>query len=94
MWKEMVTRAADTGHSIGSKRYLEVKYEDFVTSPNSVGKRITEFLELTPNRRFFASLRNARVSSIGISQKRQPERKFQEANSVAGETLARFGYEL
>lgn len=94
MWKEMVTRAADTGRSIESKRYLEVKYEDFVTSPNSVGKRITEFLELTPNRRFFASLRNARVSSVGISQKRQPERKIQEANSVAGETLARFGYEL
>jgi len=94
MWREMVTRAASCGQTLGSARYLEIRYEDMVTAPQESAKRISEFLGIADMRRLLKKLNMSRVSSVGINKRRQPQVKIDEANRIAGDVLKRFGYHV
>lgn len=45
-WKNRVRRGRAAGRAIGSDRYIEVRYEDVVTDPEAVARKVCDFLGL------------------------------------------------
>jgi len=45
-WKNRVRRGRAGGRAIGADRYMEVRYEDVVAAPESVARRVCDFLGL------------------------------------------------
>lgn len=91
MWREMVERARRLA-PLGPERYLEVKYEDFVSSPVEEATKILAFLgnEMSPTLR--KRLGKARTGSISIARNNQGEEKYRQASAVAHDLLRSVGY--
>jgi hypothetical protein len=94
MWKEMVSRTIACGRSIGSQRYLELRYEDMVVQPVENARRLLDFLGFPIGRRLLRRLNSARTDSVKISKIRQSRARLDEAAAVAGDLLRQLGYEL
>lgn len=45
-WKNRVQRGRTAGRAVGPNRYLEVRYEDIVTTPEEVTRQVCDFLGL------------------------------------------------
>lgn len=45
-WKNRVERGRAAGRTLGPERYMEVRYEDIVTTPEIVARQVCEFLGL------------------------------------------------
>jgi hypothetical protein len=93
MWKEMVARATGCGRTLGSPRYLELSYKDLVTAPTEHARRIIEFLGIGDMPCLVRRMRQARITSVGINKRRQPQARIDEANQIAGDFFRQFGYE-
>lgn len=92
MWNEMVTRAREVSNHVEKDRYLEIKYEDFVTSPISVSQRIFEFLGRTTNKRMNKKLEKAFATSIGINNKNRNVQEIIRSEKIAYTLLKDLGY--
>jgi hypothetical protein len=93
MWKEMVTRAIKTGTKLGNRRYLEVRYEEAVSSPAESARRIVDFLGVDVDRRLLRALHKARRDSVGIGRRRQVAEHLLEAKQIAGDLFDSLGYD-
>jgi hypothetical protein len=48
LWKRLVEEGTSTGARLGSQRYLEIRYEDLVTDPESTLERVCSHIGLDP----------------------------------------------
>ena len=88
------TEAGLAGRSLGS-RYLEVRYEDLVASPQATGRRLADFLELGdgPGRgALLSALAEARTDSVGRWRAAFSAADRALADREIGPLLARLGY--
>ncbi|HET6616966.1 MAG TPA: sulfotransferase [Gemmatimonadota bacterium] len=69
MWRESVERAREA-RSVAGDRYTELRYEDLCRDPRAAGEVLTTFLGVEGSPRFDRTLRRARVSSVGIADRR------------------------
>jgi hypothetical protein len=92
MWRVMTERACRIGSQVGSARYLEVKYEDFVAQPLPWGEKVAAFLGKTLNRRTIRALKKSFTTSVQISKREENASVRKEAADVAGRLLAALGY--
>ncbi|PPK85899.1 sulfotransferase family protein [Neolewinella xylanilytica] len=91
MWREMVLRARRLA-PLGPDRYLEVKYEDFVSSPIEEAEKILAFLGNRMSPALRKRLEKARTGSISIAKQNQGEEKYRAATSAAEDLLRELGY--
>lgn len=49
VWRRHVQHGRDFGQSIGSERYIELRYEDLLAAPQVSARRLLEFLRLPPS---------------------------------------------
>ena len=91
MWREMVHRARRLA-PLGPERYLEVKYEDFVSAPIEEAEKILTFLGSSMSPTLRKRLGKARTSSISIAKSNQGEEKYAQATAVAEDLLRELGY--
>jgi len=90
-WVNSVTTARSYGAMLGD-RYLEVRYEDFVTQFVPTAQSLADFLALPLEESFLADFsKTIRMSSVGKYQ-RMPSKKLSEALKILEPTLAAFGY--
>lgn len=92
MWKEMVSRVIRCGRKLDPRRYLELRYESVVTHPVESAQLILQFLGFKASKRLLRQLKNARATSVGISQKRQAQDRLDEARAIASDLLHELGY--
>jgi Sulfotransferase family len=92
MWKEMVARAANCGHTLGSTRYLELSYNELVSAPREHSQRIVDFLHIGDMPRLVKRMDRALTTSVGINKRRQTQERIDEANQIAGDLFRQFGY--
>jgi len=92
MWTYMVRRCHQYfSNLIASERVLQLKYENFMQDPYSVGKKILEHLDRSDTRAFRRHLDRARTTSIG-KHKQRPDAEVDIAVEVAKEALKILGY--
>jgi hypothetical protein len=48
-WREGVMQAAFAGRRLGSKNYLEIRYEDLLSRPDRSWNRLAKFLGIPPD---------------------------------------------
>jgi hypothetical protein len=90
MWREVTLRGQEL-RKLGTERYLEIRYEDFVERPAETIARVFAFLG-----RSNAKSKKSRAAfnrSVGISARRQDPGKLTEANRIAGDLLRSLGYQ-
>ncbi len=92
MWREMTLRARALS-TIGSRRYIEIRYDALVNAPQAELEALCKFISAKPNGRMRKFAKSASKSSVGISSQRMtPERKA-IAEQVAGPLLRSLGYD-
>jgi len=94
LWKEMTERGRALVKSGSGDRYVEIRYEDLVTSPLEVIDHIIGFIGYRSNTRVKKRALKASRESIGISKKHQDSAKIASANNIAGELLTHLGYQI
>ena len=108
-WASMVAKGMRDGRKLGSERYLEVRYETLLSETEPTMKRVCEFLKLPWDEAVLRPNRMRRgVAELGPNVSTKPRvartntckwkagmsrRELAVAESVAGEMLARLGYE-
>lgn len=92
LWKEMTTRCRALKSSIDDTRYLEVKYEDFVSDPITHGEKLRTFIGKPDSAHFQKRLKKAFTDSKSISKKNQPTAHLIESEKIAGDLLSELGY--
>ncbi|MGB3799260.1 MAG: sulfotransferase, partial [Lewinella sp.] len=91
MWREMVLRARRLA-PLGPDRYLEVKYEDFVSNPIEEAEKILRFLGNPMSPTLRKRLGKARTGSISIAKQNQGDAKYQAATDASEGLLRELGY--
>lgn len=104
-WSGMLERGRRDGARLGPDRYLEIRYEDLTTEPADTLHRIAAFLRLPFAEEMLSYhedqprlRRPGRTSNlpptVGLRDWRTelPAREVAIFESIAGETLERFGY--
>lgn len=94
MWAEMTRRALSLRETVSADRYLELRYEDLVSDPQRYGDKILSFLGANDSSKFRKKLGRSVSSSIKIAKKNQKPADIEKANQIAGDLLAKIGYEL
>ncbi len=108
-WAGMVTAGMRDGRKLGPDRYLEVRYETLTSEPEPTMKSVCEFLDLPwdpavlkPNRlrrivtdhaRFVLSKPHIVKGNFRKWTTQMSPDELRVAESVAGDTLERLGYE-
>lgn len=87
LWKEMTIRCRSLGALASQKRYLEIKYEDFVKQPVSFGHQIRQFLDQPDSKKFNKRLNKAFTRSTNLSRKNQSIDRLEESMAIAGDLL-------
>ena len=105
-WESYVEKGHHQGKQLASHQYMELHYLDFLAHPQDTMKRICEFLgeaftpdlfEITPvddpgkTPLVHAPLK---ISNAGKWRSKMSARQIKAFESVAGNTLRQFGYEL
>jgi len=107
-WRTEVIAARALGHRIGAERYLEVRYEDLVADPEQAVRRICTFAGLSweptmldypgavdvtakPHQQ---SLRRAPTPGLRSWRDQMPAGDAAVFETIAGDLLARLGYEV
>lgn len=107
-WRVEVERARALGQRLGSSRYLEVRYEDLVTSASAVVERVCEFAGIP-----FEPAMLEYTGAVDVSEKPHLQRLLQPPTggvrdwrsqmsaedelafeAIAGDLLGDLGYEL
>lgn len=92
LWKEMTSRCCALGETLGEERYLEIRYENFVSDPIPHGDRVRQFIRKADSKQFRRRLKKAFTRSTNISKANQPQAQLKESEAIAGDLLARLGY--
>lgn len=90
-WQRCVTASADQLNQWAAGRFIEVAYEDFVTTPADELNRILEFLGHADSYRPEA-VGKVRASSVGKAAQTLDAAARQRLTEALGPTLRRFGY--
>jgi hypothetical protein len=93
MWREMTERAMALASIVGEERYREVRYEELVRDPLSLGKVVTTFLGKELNARTRRALKKAFTSSVKVGSRNADTQRLQQARNIAGSLLLRLGYD-
>jgi hypothetical protein len=88
LWREVNLRAADHGGRLG-ERYLRIRFEDLAAEPAATTGRILAFLGLDGDAERIAAEEVGAPGTIG----RWRGREVGALEAVAGDALARFGYQ-
>lgn len=94
LWKEMVSRCHaffTRPDIVASGRVMLLKYEDLVREPLKYGTLVVNHLGGDFNPRLAKLFQQARTSSIGIYQKRDPQ-EIIAAEKIARQELELYGY--
>lgn len=94
LWREMTERGRALAGPNYVGRYLELKYEELVTSPLEVIDCVMKFIGRRSNAKVKRRASRAFRTSIGVAEKRQGSKKIMLANDIAGELLDDLGYKL
>ena len=94
LWVEMTARARSLRETLPPDRYLEIRYEDFVSKPFEIGKKILDFLGSNDSPKFNKNIGKANINSVNIAMKNQGKSEIAKANEIAGELLLKLGYKL
>ena len=94
LWKVMTERALSLRDEKYKGRYLEIKYEDFVSAPLENMKIISDFIGKDINSKIRSVIKKSYKTSINISQHNQDTNKIKLANQIAGNLLNSLGYSL
>jgi hypothetical protein len=93
MWKAMVERSAAALEAPeAAARVFTLRYEAFMHEPLALGEQVVRHLGAASSESFKKRLAEAHVASIGSFRKRNPQ-EIAAAERVAGDALARFGYQ-
>jgi len=102
-WKRVVQLCRADGESLGRDRYLEIKYEDLTGNPERWMREACDFLQVDFDPVVLQSEqpqsdREGEVGTIVARQHRWrtafSKRQLRSLESVAGATLAKFGYDV
>ena len=88
LWREVNLRAADHGERLG-ERYLRVRFEDLAAEPLATTEAVLAFLGLDGDAERIAAEEVAAPGHVG----RWRGRDVAALEAVAGDALARFGYQ-
>lgn len=92
-WKNCVEKAADAFDDMPPNRWLEIKYEDFVTDPSSEMERIVSFAKLDVDcTSVRAAVSGVRSTSMGKGRTSLDAETTQRLVDLVGQTLSRYGY--
>lgn len=101
-WKKVVSTADDQGRALGGGRYLEIKYEEITAEPEPWLRVACNFLGLPFDREVLTSSAPYLKKSAAGTQTLQPNSgkwrsrfsglTIRSLESIAGSTLAEFGY--
>jgi hypothetical protein len=92
MWAYMARRCHRYFSDVDAPdQILQVRYEDFMHHPHSVGEQILDYLGTEDTKAFRQHLNRARTSSIG-KHERRPEHEIRAGTRVAGPVLDTLGY--
>lgn len=92
LWREMTERARSIASVVGTERYIEIGYEQFVSEPLKWGEKIATFLGRPMSRSYRKQLLSAKTSSVGIHTSRLDSTKSADADRFAGKLLRELGY--
>lgn len=96
MWKTMIRRCHEYFSALEpptSDQIMVLKYEDFMREPETYGRQVLDHFEGSPTRAFEKRVAEARTSSIGKHEQRDPA-EIEAAERVAQNELGLHGYEL
>jgi hypothetical protein len=93
LWRAEVTQASASGRRLEPDRYVEIRYESFVTAPDLALLPVMERLRLDPaNGNFVAALKRVRQSSVGTWRRRLDSDQCEAAWNIAGALASSLGY--
>jgi hypothetical protein len=108
-WRRFVRKGRRAGESLGSDRYVEVRYEDLVSDTDNVLQAVCPFLELD-YQEMLRYWQRTEWSEIGLEHHRNlgrppspnlrdwrtemPNRQVHLFEAIAGDLLSELGYEL
>lgn len=93
-WRRLMDAAQHTGEQVGPSRFIEARYEDFLTQPAEVAARISDFLGLSDDPAFAQRLAKLPVitgRARAFEDDLGPDVVCQ-LNKAIGPTLERYGY--
>ena len=105
-WESYVGKGHHQGKQLASNQYMELHYLDFLTHPEDTMKKICEFLgeAFTPDLFDVIPVDDPgktplvhaplKISNAGKWRSKMSARQIKAFESVAGNTLRQFGYEL
>jgi len=96
-WSAYVKKARYDGASM-CNRYLEIRYEDLLTEPETNMRRIEHFITVTDNymgtQKYLENLKTPKNNRINKWRQAMPQRAQALFEAVAGDALQELGYPL
>lgn len=85
-WKRCVEKSAESFSKMESSKFIEVKYEDFVKTPEKSLQKLCDFIGVTTSPdEVKAAVLNVRHSSIGKGIKRLSEEQAEKISAIISE---------
>lgn len=92
-WLNVITSTRNEAAGIGRDHYVEVKYEDFVSDPGPVLRRLYEWCGLEISDKLAGELKSiARLKNMNSKYLERPEAEIKEMDRIMGVQLAGLGY--
>jgi hypothetical protein len=108
-WRDRVTKARADGETLGTARYIEVRYEDLLDDPEGELRRLCSFVDLPYDEAMLRYYERIPTMVIGAGEHRKlskpPTKGLRDwrtvlsadeavaFDAIAGDALASFGYE-
>jgi hypothetical protein len=95
-WKRIIETTRDEAHDLAGGSYTEVKYEDFVASPEAVTGNLSSWVGLDKS----AAVANADIVRTGLSNMNRKyleafsDRQISTLNRIMGPVLEQLGYSI
>lgn len=91
-WKILMENLQDNGLKIGH-RYIEIRYEDLVTSPDETFRKTLQWANLAESDKFYSKIRSIKFYDHNLKWKTEVGSIEKEYfNSLLGPSLDKFGY--
>ena len=95
-WNRQIEAILASAVTLPESRFLQLSYEDLVSSPETVCEKISHFLDLKYSDEFRESIKNQRVQTSSLDKWKQAAalERFVNANPKIASTAAALQYEL